>query len=198
MRYVDWVLPGVLGMNLMFSCVFGVGYVIVRYRKSGVLKRLKATPLQPLEFLLAQVCSRLWLVVAITAGVFLATNVILNFKISGSLLALLVILVLGALCLISVGMLFASRTASEELAGGLLNLATWPMIMLSGVWFSLEGTPGWVHMLAYAMPLTHVVDAARAVMIDGDSLLSVSDHLSFLGALTLVLLLVGSKLFKWE
>lgn len=197
-RYVDWVLPGVLGMNLMFSCVFGVGYVIVRYRKSGVLKRLSATPLRSFEFLFAQVVSRLWLVVAITTFVFVGTHLTLNFTVNGSYFSLLLILIIGALCLISVGMLFASRTASEELAGGLLNLATWPMILLSGVWFSLEGAQPWLQKLAYTMPLTHIVDAARSVMIDGGSLLSVADHLLFLLLMTLVCLLIGAALFKWE
>ena len=76
-RYVDWVVPGVLGLNMMFTCLFGVGYVIVRYRKSGVLKRLKATPLAALEFLTAQVCSRLWLVMAVTLTVFFGTHLFL-------------------------------------------------------------------------------------------------------------------------
>jgi len=197
-RYVDWVLPGILGMNLMFSCVFGVGYVIVRYRKSGVLKRLSATPLRSLEFLMAQVMSRLWLVVAITAIVFFGTHYTLNFTVIGSYFDLLVILLLGTLCLISVGVLFASRTASEELAGGLLNLATFPMILLSGVWFSLEGAHPWLQNFANCMPLTHIVASARAVMIDGAQLLDVGHHLLYLVLVAVFCLLLGAKFFRWE
>lgn len=87
-RYVDWIAPGILAMNMMFSCLFGVGYVIVRYRKSGMLKRLKATPLTPLEFLSAQVVSRLWLILATTALVFAGTDGVIGFPMHGSYLDL--------------------------------------------------------------------------------------------------------------
>ncbi|MEZ5582709.1 MAG: ABC transporter permease [Candidatus Competibacteraceae bacterium] len=95
-RYVDWVLPGVLAMNMMFSCLYGVGYVLVRYRKNRVLKRLKATPLTALEFLAAQVTSRLWLVMAATTVVFIGTDLFIDFAMFGSFFNLLLIFLLGA------------------------------------------------------------------------------------------------------
>lgn len=197
-RYVDWVAPGVLAINMMFSALFGVGYVIVRYRKSRVLRRLKATPLTPLEFLSAQVLSRLWLIVGIISLVFAGTNYFIGFSMFGSYLNLFIVLVLGAACLISLGLLIAARTASEELAGGLLNVASWPMMMLSGAWFSLEGSPGWVQKLAQIFPLTHVIDAARAIMIDGAGLAGIAGHLLILATMTAVFLALGALLFRWE
>jgi len=137
-RYVDWVLPGILGMNMMFSCLFGVGYVVVRYRKNGFLKRLRATPLRAIEFVIAQVASRLVLVTLITSFVFVGTKYFLDTRMDGGYLTLLIVLVVGAVSLISMGLMIAARVTSEELAGGLLNMVTWPMMMLSGVWFSLE------------------------------------------------------------
>jgi ABC-2 type transport system permease protein len=137
--YVDWLVPGVLGMNMMFSCLFGVGYVIVRYRKNGFLKRLNATPLKAFEFILAQVTSRLMLIMSVTTLVFIGTHFLIGFYMSGSYLALLLVAVLGACSMISLGLLIAARVASEEFAGGLLNMLSWPMMFLSGVWFSLEG-----------------------------------------------------------
>ena len=95
-RYVDWVVPGLLGMNMMFSCLFGIGYVIVRYRKSGYLKRLNATPLTALEFLLAQLVSRLALTLLITAGCFTALTLLLHFRMEGSYLDLFLVTVLAA------------------------------------------------------------------------------------------------------
>ena len=136
-RYVDWVLPGILGMNMMFSCLFGVGYVVVRYRKNGFLKRLRATPLRAIEFVIAQVASRLLLVTLITSFVFAGTKYFLDTRMDGSYLTLLIVLVVGAVALISMGLMIAARVTSEELAGGLLNMVTWPMMMLSGVRFSL-------------------------------------------------------------
>jgi ABC-type multidrug transport system permease subunit len=132
-RYVDWVVPGILAMNMMFSCLFGVGYVIVRYRKNGFLKRLKATPLRPFEFLLAQMASRLLLIQTITVLVYAGCNYFLHFQMRGSYATLFLISLLGSVCLISLGLLVAARLSSEELAGGILNLLTWPMMLLSGV-----------------------------------------------------------------
>ena len=197
-RYVDWVLPGILGMNMMFSCLFGVGYVIVRYRKSGVLKRLKATPLRAVEFLAAQVVSRLWLVLAITLVVYLGSHLMLRFVMHGNYLTLLLVLTLGSVCLINLGLLVAARTSSEELAGGMLNLFTWPMMIMSGVWFSLEGTPQWLQWISQLLPLTHIVDACRAIMIDGAGLLDIGWNLGYLALTSVLFLALGAWLFRWE
>ncbi len=195
--YVDWVIPGILGMNIMFSCLFGVGYVIVRYRKNGVLKRLHATPITAFEFIAAQIFSRLLIVVAISSGIFLATWWILQFTVQGSLLTLLLILFLGALCLIALGLMIASRTESEELTGGLLNMASWPMMFLSGVWFSLEGAPEFVRQAAMLLPLTHFVEAARNVMTEGATLSMISGHLIAMAIMTLIFFFIGAMSFSW-
>lgn len=197
-RYVDWLLPGILGMNMMFSALFGVGYVIVRYRKNGMLKRLKATPLTAFEFLTAQVVSRLWLIMAISIVVYFGTDLFLDFTMNGSYLNLLLVFALGSMCMISLGLLSASRIASEEMAGGVLNLLTWPMMFLSGVWFSLEGSPEILGQISQLLPLTHVVNASRAIMIDGHGLMQVADNLLILLLMTLGFLMLSSRLFRWE
>ncbi|GAB4291177.1 MAG: ABC transporter permease [Thiohalomonadaceae bacterium] len=197
-RYVDWLIPGVLGMNIMFSALYGVGYVIVRYRKNGVLKRLKATPLSAIEFLTAQIVSRLWLIVAVVVVVFFGTHLFVDFAMYGDYLALFIAFAMGGICMISMGLVIAARIASEELAEGLLNLISWPMMFLSGVWFSLEGTHPLVQQLAQAFPLTHMIDAARAVMLDGASLAAIAPQLGVLLAMTVGFLAVGAWLFRWE
>lgn len=197
-RYVDWVMPGVLAMNMMFGCLFGVGYVIVRYRKNGVLKRLKATPLTPLEFLTAQVTSRLWLTLTTTIMVFIGTDRFIGFPMYGSYFDLLLVCVVGAISLISLGLIVAARTTSEELAAGLLNLFSWPMTFLSGVWFSLEGVHPFLQQCAQWVPLTHVIDAARAIMLDGAGLGDISGHLLTLTAMSLGFMAIGAWLFRWE
>lgn len=197
-RYVDWLIPGVLGMNVMFSSLFGVGYVIVRYRKNGVLKRLRATPLSAFEFLGAQVVSRLWLIVLVSSLVYAGTNLLVGFRMFGSYLDLLLVLVMGTLCMISLGLIVAARMSNEEAANGLLNLISWPMMLLSGVWFSLEGSPAWVQQAAQLLPLTHATQAARAVMIDGAGLADIAPDLLVLGALSLLFLFIGARWFRWE
>lgn len=197
-RYVDWLIPGVLAMNMMFSALFGIGYVIVRYRKNGVLKRLKATPLSALEFLTAQIASRLWLIMAITTFVFVATNLLVDFAMFGSWLDLFIIFTLGTISMISLGLLIAARLSSEELAGGLLNLISWPMIFLSGVWFSLEGSPPIIKQLAQLLPLTHLIDGARAIMIDGAGLIDIAPQLAILTLMSMVFIAIGAASFRWE
>jgi len=196
-RYVDWVLPGILGMNMMFSCLFGVGYVVVRYRKNGFLKRLRATPLRPAEFIVAQVASRLVLVLIVTTFVYLATHFILDTRMDGSYLTLLLVTIVGCISMVSLGLLIAARVTSEELAGGLLNMISWPMMILSGVWFSLEGAGPAVQGLAKLFPLTHILDAARAVMLDGATLLDIAPSMIMLTLLSLAFLAFGAFFFRW-
>jgi ABC-2 type transport system permease protein len=197
-RYVDWLFPGILGMNMMFSCLFGVGYVVLRYRKNGFLKRLHATPLSAFEFLSAQVLSRLGLTLAVTLILYIGVAAIIHFHSAGSNLLLLGIAVLGALSLIALGLTIAARFSSEELVGGLLNLLTWPMMLLSGIWFSLEGSPRWVQAIGNVFPLTHVLDASRAVMLDGAGIGQIAPHLLYLAGTTLIFLAFGAWSFRWR
>ena len=197
-RYVDWLVSGLLSMNMMFSALFGVGYNLVRYRKNGVLKRLKATPLRAAEFLTAQVVSRLMLIMTVFLIVYHGSDFFLHFQRLGRLIDLYLIFALGSACLISLGLLVAARVKSEELAGGVLNMLSWPMMFLSGVWFSLEGAPRPLRLLADAMPLTHLIDAARAVMTEGATLSQVAPHLYVLSGMTVLFLAVGAYTFRWD
>lgn len=197
-RYVDWFLPGILGMNMMFSCLFGVGFVIVRYRKNGFLKRLKATPLGAFQFLFAQLISRLLLIMLITTVVYAGCNLFIEFNMQGSYWVLLLVTTLGATCMISIGLLIAARTASEEFAGGILNAVTWPMMLLSGAWFSLEGTHAWVQQLAQIFPLTHMIAATRAIMNEGATLSQVMPDVWVITVMSAVFLALGAYVFKWE
>ena len=197
-NYVDWLIPGVLGMNMMFSCLFGVGYVIVRYRKNGFLKRLNATPLKAFEFIAAQVTSRLLLIMSITLIVFVGTHLLIGFYMAGSYTLLLLDAILGAVCMISLGLLVAARVGSEEFAGGLLNLASWPMMFLSGVWFSLEGAPSWIQDVAKIFPLTQMLDGARKVMLDGAGLGDIWPQLLSMACMSALFLGLGSFGFKWK
>ena len=197
-RYIDWVIPGVIGMNIMWGALFGIGYVIVRYRKFGVLKRISATPVTAMEFLSAQILSRLWLLLLVNVAIYVGMDLFIDFRMYGSYLNLLLVFVLGSVNLICCGLVVAARISSEEVANGLLNLFSWPMMFLSGVWFSLEGAHPLMQKFALLLPLTHVTEAARAIMIDGDGLLQIADHLLVLGLSSVVLLWIGARIFRWE
>jgi ABC-type polysaccharide/polyol phosphate export permease len=116
----------------------------------------------------------------------------------GSYLNLFLVFVLGSISMISIGLLIAARTASEELAGGLLNLISWPMMFLSGVWFSLEGLHPLLQKAALIFPLTHLIRAARAVMLDGAGIVEILPDLITLTVMSIVFLAIGALLFRWE
>lgn len=198
-RYVDWAAPGVLGMNLMFSCLFGIGYVIVRYRKSGYLKRLNATPLTAAEFIVAQLLSRLALTFVVTLVVFVGCNFFLDFRMEGSYWLLALVTLLGCYSMIAMGLVVSARVTSEELAGGLLNLLSWPMMVLSGVFFSLDGAPQAVIWASRLFPLTHLLEAVRAIMLDGAGLASaaVMTPLLVLAGCSMVFTVFGALGFRW-
>jgi len=197
-RYIDWVIPGVIAMNIMWGALFGIGYVIVRYRKFGVLKRLSATPVTAVEFLCAQILSRLWLLLVVNIVIFIGMDLFVDFRMHGSYFNLLLVFTLGCINLICCGLVVAARISSEEVANGVLNLFSWPMMFLSGVWFSLEGAHPLMQKFSLLLPLTHVTEAAREIMIDGAGIVDVSDHLLVLGVSSVILLYIGARIFQWE
>ncbi|GIU48510.1 ABC transporter permease [Shewanella sp. KT0246] len=197
-RHVEWILPGIIGMNMMFSALYGVGYVIVRYRRTGVLKRFQVTPLSAWQFLASQLVSRLIAIVGTAVVVFLVISVLFDVEVRGSAWLLLLNMTLGSAAMISIGLMVASRTRSDEFCNGVLNLLSWPMMFLSGVWFSLEGSKSWVRNIADALPLTHLNDANRAVIIDGAGVTDIANHLIFLFLVTLAGLAIASYRFKWN
>ncbi len=196
--YIEWLFPGILGMNMMFTALFGVGYVVVTYRKNGVLKRMSVTPLRPWEFLSSQIMSRMFVLLLTTAVVFIGCKLIYGFQVRGSYLTLLLIFCLGGLSMISLSLVVASRSSSLEFAGGILNLITWPMMFLSEVWFSLEGSEPWVQKASRVFPLTQMIDAARKIMNDGAGIADVLSNILILAAMSMVFVVMGSLLFKWQ
>jgi len=196
-RYIDWLFPGILGMNIMFSSLFGVGYVIVRYRRSGVLKRLKATPVTAFEYLSAQMVSRVLILLSTSFLVWFGCDFFFSFQMQGSYFDVFVVFLAGTICLVSLGLVIACRGTNEELTNGAINFICWPMMFLSEVWFSLEGASGWVKAVAKALPLTHFLTAARKIINDGATLGDVSSEIFILLVMSLVFLAIGSLLFSW-
>jgi ABC-2 type transport system permease protein len=196
-RYIDWVIPGMLAMNLMFSGLFGVGFVIVRYRKNGVLKRLQAAPIKAWEFLAAQGLSRLSIMLTVTTLLFVVCKTLVGMQVDGSYWLLFFIALLGNLSIISMALFISSRSASEEFTNGLLNAVSFPMLLLSEIWFSLDKAPIWLQYIADLSPLTHMVRAARLVILEGATVTDIAVELSILLAMTLLFLFLAAKLFRW-
>jgi ABC-type multidrug transport system permease subunit len=197
-RYVDWFIPGIIGINILFGSLSGVGFVIVRYRRNGVLKRFKATPLSAFEFVSAQVLSRFFIVAFVSVVIFMGTDLFLHFRMAGSWALLALVNALAVLCMISIGLVFSSRIKSEEVAGGIMNLITWPMMILSGVFFSLEGTPRAMQIASRIFPITYYIEASRSIMLDGAGFAAVAGDLGILALMTVLFLGAAAALFKWE
>ena len=197
-RYLDWLFPGILAMNMMFSALWGVGDVVVRYRKNGVLKRLKVTPLSAFEYLSAQALSRIFLLMFTLVVVWLGCDFIFSFTVLGSYVDLIIVFFLGSTSLTALGLVLASRGTSEEFTTGILNFISWPMMFLSEVWFSLEGAPQWVANVSRIFPLTHILTAVRKIMHDGAGLWDVRVEITVLTLMTLGFLTLGAVMFSWN
>jgi len=196
-RYIDFLIPGLLGMNLMNSGMWGIGFALVDMRQRKLLKRFVGTPMRRGDFLLALASSRLILMI-IEVGLLLAFGVIFfHMRVMGSIAAIALLAGIGSLTFGGVGLLTASRAQKIESVSGLINLVMMPMWIFSGVFFSYERFPAVIHPLIKALPLTALNDALRASILEGTPLLHQWSRLLVMllwGGISFVLAL---KWFRW-
>jgi ABC-2 type transport system permease protein len=197
-RYIDFLVPGLLGMNLMGGSIWSMGFAIVDSRRRKLMKRLVATPMPRSYFLLSFLISRLALIV-VEVGAFLGFAVLaFGVPIRGSLALIAGICVLATLAFGAIGLLISSRVRTIEAASGLMNLTMLPMWILSGVFFSSQRFPESVQPIISALPLTAVNDALRATMLQGATFVDVAPQAGVLAAWLLVCFAAAMKLFRWR
>jgi ABC-2 type transport system permease protein len=197
-RYIDFLIPGLLGMNLMNSGMWGVGFAVVEMRQRKLLKRFVASPMRRTDFLLALGSSRLVLMiieVALLLGFGVAA---FRMKVEGSWLAILLVAGLGAVSFGGIGLLTASRAQKIESASGLINLVMMPMWIFSGVFFSYERFPQFIQPLIKVLPLTALNDALRAIILQGASLSSQWTQMAVLAVWGVGSFLIALKWFRWS
>ncbi len=197
-RYIDFLFPGLIGMNLMGTGMWGVGFAIADIRRKKFLRRLLVTPMRKSSFLLSFINSRLVflfleLILLTSFGVW-----VLGIPFRGGLIAYLLICLLGAMLFSGLGILVASRARTIEGVSGIMNLVMMPMWLASGVFFSYERFPDWLHPILQLLPLTAVNDALRAVMLDGESLATQIPELIVMGVWAILCFVVALKIFRWE
>jgi ABC-2 type transport system permease protein len=196
-RYIDFLIPGLLGMNLMNSGMWGIGFALVDMRQRKLLKRFVATPMRRGDFLLAIMTSRLLLMV-IEIGLLLVFGVMFfHMRVLGSVFSIAAIGGLGSLTFGGVGLLTASRAQKIESISGLINLVMMPMWIFSGVFFSYERFPAVIHPLIKALPLTALNDALRASILEGTPLLQQWPRLLILGLWGGISFVLALKWFRW-
>ncbi|MFN2442568.1 MAG: ABC transporter permease [Thermoanaerobaculia bacterium] len=197
-RYIDFLIPGLLGMNLMGTGMWGVGFSIATARMQKLLKRLVATPMRKSSYLLSHILSRLiFLVLEVVVLVGFAWWVF-DVAIRGSLVTFALISLLGALSFSALGLLTASRTQTIEGVSGLMNLIMLPMWILSGVFFSTERFPDVIQPFIQALPLTALNDALRAVMNQGLPIQAILGELGILLAWGTISFAVALRIFRWR
>jgi len=197
-RYVDFLVPGLLGMNLMGTGMWGVGFSLVVARNGKLLKRLVAAPAKRSHLLGAQLLSRLIFLVPEAGALLLFAYFLMSVPLRGSLVTLCAVSLLGALAFTGLGLLTAARPRTIEGVSGLMNLVMVPMWVFSGIFFSTERFPDAIQPFVQALPLTALNDALRAVMLEGASLAGVGSELLNLSVWGVVSFAIALKVFRWQ
>jgi ABC-type multidrug transport system permease subunit len=197
-RYIDFLLPGLLGMNLMGSGIWGLVFAIVDARRKKLMKRLIAAPMPRHYYLLSFLLSRLGLLVVEVALLAGFGALVFQVPMRGSLLSLALICTLGSLSFSAIGLLIASRLQTIEAASGVSNLVMMPMWVLSGVFFSAQRFPAAVQPVIHALPLTALIDGLRANMLQGEPIARLAPQLGVLAVWLVVSFALALKLFRWR
>ncbi|MCC7083828.1 MAG: ABC transporter permease [Pirellulales bacterium] len=197
-RYIDFLVPGLLGMSLMGGGLWGVGFVTVDMRIRKLLKRFLATPMKKSHFLAAIMISRLTFMVPEVLIILIFARYAFHVVNHGSVAAVIVLILLGAFTFSGIGLLVASRAKTLEAVSGLMNLVMLPMWIMSGIFFSSERFPEAFQPIVQALPLTPLIDALRAVMLEGASLASQTSRLLALAAWGSITFVLSLRLFRWR
>lgn len=196
-RYIDFLIPGLLGLNLMGTGMWGMGYAVVDARRRKLMKRLVASPMRRSQYLLSFIAARLVLLgpeVAVLVGF---GALVFGVPVRGSLASLALVSVVGAMCFAGIGLLTACRAQTVEAVSGLMNLVQLPMWVLSGVFFSPANFPAAMQPFIEALPLTALNEALRGVMLDGASLAALATPLAICAAWGAISFAVALRLFRW-
>jgi ABC-2 type transport system permease protein len=197
-RYIDFLIPGLLGMNLMGSAIWSMGFAIVDARRKKLLKRLVASPMPRPYYLLSFLFSRILLLV-VEVGVLVGFGALLfHVPVRGSLVDLAVVCLLASLSFSALGLLLASRARTIEAASGLMNVVMMPMWIASGVFFSSQKFPDVMQPFIKALPLTAVIDALRANMLQGSNLAQMAPQVGIIVFWLAICFVLALKLFRWR
>ena len=197
-RYIDFLIPGLMGLNLMGGGLWGVGFVIVDMRVRKLLKRLLATPMRRSDFLLSILVSRVVFLVPEMLLLALAGYLMFQTPVRGHVLTLVLVILVGGSTFAGLGLLVASRSQNTETVSGLINLFMLPMWMLCGTFFSAKRFPDYLQPLIQALPLTQLNEALREVMLEGASLAGVASRLAILAGWAVVSFALALKWFRWR
>ena len=197
-RYIDWLIPGLIGFNLLSTSLWAIGFYVVQMRSNRQLKRLVATPMRRRDFLLAQMLARMAFVVIEVPVLLIFAFFVFGVRIEGSPGALALLLIGGTLSFSGLGLLAAARPRTVEGVSGIINVILMPMVVVSGVFFSASRFPDAVQPLIRALPLTALNDGLRAIMNDGQPLTALGVEIAVLGVWPLISYAAALRWFRWQ
>ena len=197
-KYIDFFVPGILAMALMNSGVIGLSTAFTTYREKGILRRIKVTPFSLTSFILARIVTTL--VVAVLQAVVLIAmgRLIYGLHMRGNPLVILLAILIGAFCFLSIGFALAGISPNTETAASYANLITFPMLFLSGTFFAVDTLPGWLQGLTRVLPLRYLVDALREPIMRGRGIGAIWIDLLVMLGVSAVSMLIAVRYFKWE
>lgn len=197
-RYIDFLVPGLLAMSIMNSCLWGIGWALVEYRMKKFLYRMIATPMRKTDFLLAQIITRV-ILLAIELGLLLTFAYwFFDVQLQGSWIAFITMVLAGTWSFSGMAFLLSSRTAKTAIANGIINAITLPMTLVSGIFFSYEGFPEWLQVVIRWLPLTLLTDNLRGIFNEAYSLWQVLTPAALLVGLGSTLFAIALKIYKWK
>jgi ABC-2 type transport system permease protein len=196
--YIDWFIPGILGMALMNSGIIGIATAFVSFREKGILRRIKVTPFPLWKFLLARIAAALILAL-VTSGILIGFGkVVWGLTVRGNPLLIALAIIVVAISMLAIGYAVAAIARNTETAASYANLITFPMMFLSGVFFPLGAMPGWLQPIIRLMPLKYGVDALREPMLYGHGVDAIAQDLLILLAIFAVAMVFAVRYFRWE
>jgi ABC-type multidrug transport system permease subunit len=196
-RYIDFLIPGLIGMTVMMACMWGISYTIIERRKGNMLRRMVATPMRKSNLLIAHMTARLLMNFSEALVLVLFARFYFDLKIQGSLLALFLVFLAGNVAFTGLAVLLSSRTSKTEIGNAFINLVTMPMVILSGIFFSYQNFPDWAIPFIEKLPLTMMADSFRSIINEGAMLSDVMENLIILGVGGVVTFIAGIRVFKW-
>ena len=196
-RYIDFLIPGMIALGIMNSCIWGIGWSLIESRMKKLLRRMVATPLKKTVFFTSHMITRIILGTFETILLIVFSYFYFGTRITGSIPAFMAVFLAGIFAFAGIAILMASRTSKTEVANGLVNAVTLPMMILSGIFFNYHNFPDWAIPIIQALPLTLIADSIRSIFIEGAGFMEVVRPVVILCVIGLVTFTAGLRAFKW-
>jgi ABC-type multidrug transport system permease subunit len=197
MRYIDFLIPGLMTMGVMMSVMWGVCYSLIEKRSKKLLRRMVATPMRKTDFMTSYWASRLILTLFDTVVLLTFAYYFFEVTIQGSISALILMFLAGNIAFFGLAILISSRTANTQVGNGLISLITTPMMVVSGIFFSYQNFPPWAVKVIQVLPLTKFTDEVRGIINEGAGIIDVLDGVAVLGIFGIITFFVGLRVYKW-